>query len=70
MSNPVTAAMTIVTGLGERELAELMRFAERLQRGGKGSQPAPNRGPARIVDGIDFGDGRRWDNPRGNPLLR
>jgi hypothetical protein len=64
----------VVTGLNEKQMEALKQFLERLKAdpaftspGGAPETDEPREAPA---DGIEFGDGRRWDNPLGAPFRK
>ena len=64
----------VVTGLNEKQMEALKQFLERLRTDPAFTSPSetpetdePREAPA---DGIEFGDGRRWDNPLGAPFRK
>jgi hypothetical protein len=62
----------VVTGLNDKQMEALRKFLERLKSDPSGNvgveEPSAEEPKEVPADGIEFGDGRRWDNPRGAPF--
>ena len=64
----------LVTGLNEKQMEALRQFLERLRTDpafaspGEGHEQDAQQPREVPADGIEYGDGRRWDNPLGAPF--
>ena len=62
----------VISGLNEKQMAALRKFLERLKTDPSLTEDETIATEPREVtpDGIEFSDGRRWDNPEGAPFKK